>query len=173
MILDAFLAFDTSTLITASGTTQASTNIIDLGGPGLPVLASGQGARDIGIGDDPAMKILVVVTVAASSGTSMSVSLQGSADDGTGAPLSWATYYITPVYTTAQLVQGARLMDMDMPRPPDAIPIPRFLRMLYTTVSTCNPTVEAFLVLDRNDQYYSSTVNSRSGGYPAGIYITN
>ena len=84
MILDAFLAFDTSTLITANGTTQNSANVIDLGGPGLPVLANLSGARDIGLGDDPAMKLLVQVTVAASTGTSMTVSLEGATDNGSG-----------------------------------------------------------------------------------------
>jgi hypothetical protein len=173
MILDAFLAFDTSTLITASGTTQNSANVIDLGGPGLPVFANLQGARDIGIGDDPAMKLLVVVTVAASTGTSMTVSLQGATDNGSGAPAAYSTWYTTPAYTTAQMVVGARLMDMDMPRPPDGIAIPRFLRLVYTTVSTANPTVESFLVLDRHDQPYSSTNNAVLGGYPAGITVAN
>lgn len=173
MILDAFLAFDTSTLITANGATQNSANVIDLGGPGLPVLANLQGARDIGIGDDPALKLLVVVTVAATTGTSITVGLQGATDNGSGGSNAFTTWYTTPTYTTAQLVAGARLMDMDMPRPPAAIAIPRFLRLLYTTVSTCNPTVESFLVLDRHDQPYSSTNNAVLGGYPAGITVAN
>ena len=173
MILDALLAFDTSTLITANGTTQNSANVIDLGGPGLPVLANLQGARDIGIGDDPAMKLLVQVTVAATTGTSMTVTLQGAPDNGSGLPGTYVTWYVTPVYTTAQLVVGARLMDMDFPRPPAAVAVPRFLRLVYTTVSTCNPTMESFIVLDRHDQMYQSTTNQTLGGYPAGIYVAN
>ena len=173
MILDAFLAFDTSTLITANGTTQNSANVIDLGGPGIPVLANLQGARDIGIGDDPALKLMVVVTVAASTGTSMTVTLEGAPDNGSGAAGSYVAWYVTPVYTTAQLVVGARLMDMDMPRPPAGVVVPRFLKLVYTTVSTCNPTVEAFIVLDRHDQMYQSTTNQTLGGYPAGINVAN
>ena len=173
MILDAFLAFDTSTLITANGTTQNSANVIDLGGPGLPVLANLSGARDIGIGDDPALKLLVQVTVAATTGTSMTVSLEGATDNGSGGANAYSVWWVSPVYTTAQLVVGARLMDMDMPRPPAAIAVPRFLKLVYTTVSTCNPTVEAFIVLDRHDQMYQSTTNQTLGGYPAGIYISN
>src|ERR1700724_2203393 len=98
MILDSLLAFDTSTLITANGTTQNSANIIDLHiiNGGLPVLAANQGARDIGIGDDPAMKLLVVVTVAATTGTSMSVSLEGATDNGAGAPAAFSVWYTTP-----------------------------------------------------------------------------
>ena len=173
MILDAFLAFDTSTLITANGTTQNSANVIDLGGPGLPVLANLSGARDIGIGDDPAMKLLVQVTVAASTGTSMTVSLEGATDNGSGGANAYSVWWVSPAYTTAQLVVGARLMDMDMPRPPAGIAMPRFLKLVYTTVSTCNPTVESFIVLDRMDQNYESTNNAVMGGYPAGIYINN
>ena len=173
MILDAFLAFDTSTLITANGTTQNSANVIDLGGPGLPVLANLSGARDIGIGDDPALKLLGQVTVAATTGTSMTVSLEGATDNGSGGANAYSVWWVSPVYTTAQLVVGARLMDMDMPRPPAAIAVPRFLKLVYTTVSTCNPTVEAFIVLDRHDQMYQSTTNQTLGGYPAGIYINN
>ena len=173
MILDAFLAFDTSTLITANGTTQNSANVIDLGGPGLPVLANLSGARDIGIGDDPAMKLLVQVTVAASTGTSMTVSLEGATDNGSGGANAYSVWWVSPAYTTAQLVVGARLMDMDMPRPPAGIAMPRFLKLVYTTVSTCNPTVESFIVLDRMDQNYESTNNAVMGGYPAGIYVKN
>ena len=173
MILDNLLMFDVGVLITANGTTQDSANILDLGGPALPVLANLQGARDIGIGDDPAMKLLVMVTVAASTGTSMSVTLEGATDNGAGAPAAFSAWYVSPVYTTAQLIAGARLMDMDMPRPPDGVAIPRFLKLVYTTVSTCNPTVESGLVLDRMDQAYSSTKNSVMGGYPAGINIAN
>jgi hypothetical protein len=173
MILDGLLMFDVGVLITANGTTQDSTNVLDLGGPGLPVLANLQGARDIGIGDDPAMKLLVVVTVAATTGTSMSVLLAGAPDNGSGSPGSFVTWYISPVYTTAQLVVGARLLDMDMPRPPAGVVIPRFLKLTYTTVSTCNPTIESGIVLDRIDQAYSSTKNQTLGGYPAGIVVAN
>ena len=178
MILDAYLMFDIGVAITANGTTQDSTNIIDLhnnvaGVGGIPALANLQGARDIGIGDDPAMKLLVVVTVAATTGTSMSVTLEGAPDNGSGGTGSFVAWYVTPVYTTAQLVIGARLMDMDMPRPPAAVSIPRFLKLVYTTVSTCNPTVESGIVLDRMDQPYQSTSNAVMGGYPAGITVAN
>jgi hypothetical protein len=33
--------------------------------------------------------------------------------------------------------------------------------------------VSSYLVLDRDDQFYSSTDNSIMGGYPAGITIAN
>ena len=110
MILDSLLAFDTATLITANGTTQNSANVLDLHiiNGGLPVLANLSGARDIGIGDDPALKLLVQVTVAATTGTSMTVSLEGATDNGSGAANAYSVWWVSPAYTTAQLVAGAR-----------------------------------------------------------------
>ena len=177
MILDALLQFDAAINLAQVAGTYASTNIIDLGGPAIPALASGQGARDIGIGDDPTMKLLVQVTTTFTSGGAgtLSVSLQGSADNGSGTPLSFATWYTTPAYALATLVQGARLMDMDMPRPPDGIPIPRFLRLSYVigTATMTAGIVEAFLMGDRMDQYYTGTNNAVMGGYPPGITVAN
>lgn len=186
MILDAFLLFTgvvpAASIGNADNTdspttgTQASTNVLDLhvNSPSIPILANLQGARDIGIGDTPALKILAVVTVAFVSGTSMSLSLQGAPDNGSGSPGSYATWYTTPVYTEAQLVVGARLMDMDMPRPPAGIGVPRFLRLSYVTVGTHTVgKLLAGLVLDRHDQMYQSTNNAILGGYPAGITVSN
>jgi hypothetical protein len=175
MIIDALLNFDNNSTINVVGGTQPSANVIDLHiiNGGLPVLSNNQGARDIGIGDDPAMKLLVLVTTAFSGGTSMSVTLQGATDNGSGAPNAFSTWYASPVYTTAQLVAGARLMDMDFPRPPAAIAIPRFIRLLYTTVGAATGVVWSTIVLDRDDQSYQGTGNQNYGGYPAGITVAN
>lgn len=186
MILDAFLAFSNTTL-NASGTPTGdsptaqtannSTNVIDLHMAGIPVLASGQGARDIGIGDDPALKLLVQVTTTFTSGGSatMQINLQGSTDNGSGAPLAFNTWWQSPVYALATLVAGARLLDMDMPRPPAGIAVPRFLRLQWaigTTTMTAG-TIQGYIVLDRMDQMYQGTANSTMGGYPAGITVAN
>lgn len=180
MILDSFLQFDpTGTSLAIAAGTQASTNIIDLHGTGLlPVLANLQGARDMSIGDDPALKLLVQVTTsfasAASAGT-MSVTLQGATDNGSGAPAAYSTWWASPVYTTAQLNAGSRLMDMYLPRPPDGVAMPRFLRLLYTVASATMTAgaLGAWIVLDRFDQPYMSTDNSIVGSYPAGINVAN
>jgi hypothetical protein len=68
MILDGYLLFtgggagigngDGATDSPTTGT-QVSSNVIDLGLIGIPSFANGGGARDIGIGDDPAMKLMV------------------------------------------------------------------------------------------------------------------
>jgi hypothetical protein len=179
MILDALLQFDGGLNLAQVVGTYNSTNTIDLGGPGLPVLANLQGARDIGIGDDPAMKLLVQVITAFTSGgaATLIVNLQGATDNGSGAPGTFSTWYSSPTFALATIaVAGARLMDMDMPRPPAGIAIPRFLRLTYAigTATTTAGTVAAYLVIDRFDQYYTSTTNvSGLGGYPAGITVAN
>jgi len=178
MILDNLLTFDLAVSLAIPVGTQVSTNTIDLGVvSGIPSSASGGGARDIGIGDDPAMKFVVQVTTAFTSGgaATLSVALQGAVDNGSGAPAAFSTWYTSPIYTLAQLALGAALFDMDMPRPPQGIAIPRFLRLSYAvagaTVTAGN--ISSYLVLDRDDQIYQSTNNAVMGGYPAGITVAN
>ena len=188
MILDNLLMFTGSSNGTTGGITSGantdaptatapSTNVIDLHLVGLPVLASGQGARDMGIGDDPALKILVQVTTAFAGGTSLAVALQGTTDNGSGAPNAgaWTTFYSSPAVVTASLTAGQRLLDMDMPRPPPGVPVPRFLRLNYTVAGTMSGggSVEGTIVLDRMDAMYNASNNAVMGGYPPGIVINN
>lgn len=185
MILDAalqFTGFPATGGIVVTGTnydlpttgTQFSSNILDLHMAGIPVLSNLQGARDMGIGDKPALKMLVVVTTAITGGTSLQVILQGAPDNGSGVPGSYTNWWASPVYAEATLVQGARLYDMDVPRPPAGVGIPRFLRLGYVSVGTHSAgALYAGIVLDRIDQPYSSTGNAVGGGYPAGINIAN
>jgi hypothetical protein len=154
--------------------TANSTNIIDLHMLGIPVLVSGQGARDIGIGDDPAMKVLVQVTTSfAGAGASLTVNFQGAPDNGAGAPGTFSTYVSSPSYAVGTLIAGARLLDIDVPRPPAGVPFPRFLRLTYTTAgaTTTAGAIAADLVLDRVDQPLQA--NAVLGGYPPGIAIAN
>jgi hypothetical protein len=173
MILDGLLQFsgpggDSPTA------TAPSANIIDLHLAGIPVLAAGQGARDLGIGDDPAMKLLVLVTAAFAGLASLTVTLQGAPDDGTGNPGPFADWYSSPAYPVAILGTGARLLDMDMPRPPDGQPIPRFLRLNYTVSGAgSGGTLQGWMVLDRHDLVYNSINNAIHGGYPPGVVVNN
>src|SRR5262245_60574025 len=66
----------------------------------------------------------------------------------------------------------ARLYDMDLPRPPAGVPVPRFLRINYVQAGT-GVQIHASIVLDRMDQMYNATNNAIMGGYPAGIIINN
>lgn len=170
MILDGLLVFDPNpTSVAIAAGTQASTNVIPLAATGqIPVLANLQGARDMGIGDNPALKINVQVVVAFTSGGAgtLSVAFQGAPDNGSGAPGSYTTYYVSPVYALATVaVIGARLMDMDVPRPPAGVGLPAYYRLLYTvaTATMTAGSVFAALVLDRQDNIQ----------YPAGLTISN
>lgn len=152
--------------------TQVSSNMLDLGIVGLPTSALGGGARDIGIGDDPAMKLLVLVTVTFGGGTSLQVNLQGAPDNGAGVAGAFTTMDSSQVVPEATLIAGARLLDHDMPRPFPAQPIPRFLQMQYISVGThTSGELQATLVLDRHD--LPEQANAVLGGYPAGITIAN
>lgn len=182
MILDALLQFDNAASVAIAAGTQASTNVIDFGlgtsaNPAIPSNANGGGARDMGIGDDPALKLLVQVSTTFTSGGAgtLSVAIQGAPDNGSGAPGSYTTWWTSPTYALATLVAGARLLNMDFPRPPAGVAVPRFVRLLYTVAGATMDTgaVSAYLVLDRDDQMYNSTNNAVLGGYPPGIAISN
>ena len=97
-------------------------------------------------------------------------------DNGAGAPAAFTNWWqpsTAPVL--ANLTLGARLMDMDMPRPPAGVAEPRFLQLNYTVTGTAptQGTVSAFIVLDRMDQFYNGTANNIMGGYAPGIIINN
>src|SRR5215472_2186354 len=67
--------------------TQVASNIIDLGvTSGIPSSANGGGARDIGVGDDPMLKLSAMVTTAFTGGVSLQLELSGAVDNGSGAP---------------------------------------------------------------------------------------
>src|SRR5262245_52209811 len=154
---------------------QNSSNVIDLHGASLiPVLANLQGARDMGVGDKPALKLLIQVVTAFAGGTSLIVALQGAPDNGSGAPGTFVTWWASAAVALASLTVGARLYDMDMPRPPPGVAVPRFLRLSYTSAGTfTGGAIGAWIVIDRMDQMYNSTNNAVLGGYPAGIIVAN
>lgn len=182
MILDAYLLFsggstgvgnsDGATDSPTTGT-QNSSNVIDLGVVlGIPSYANGGGARDMGVGDDPALKLMVQVTTAFASGTSLQIQLAGAPDDGTGIPGSYTVMYTGPAVVEANLIVGARLADIDVPRVIPGQVLPRFLRLNYVTVGTHTAgKIEGTIVLDRSDQIKGTT--GALSGYPAGLNIAN
>jgi hypothetical protein len=203
MILDAQLLFTGGTA--PPGTTLTicdlllaqtnSTNTLDLAigqtntAGGLPLSSTSpnnQPIRDLGIGDDPALKILVQAivnpSVAWAPGTaSIAVGLQGAPDSGTGTVGSFSSAWYTSTAVLGSTINatpgGARLMDMDMPRPPDGVAIPRYLRLSYTITggpfTGTGNLLLATLVLDRADQIYNATNNVIWGGYPPGVVVAN
>jgi|SRR5215470_954213 len=165
-----------------NATTTSSTNTVDIGvglqltantsGLAIPGVAAGGGARDLGIGDDPALKIYCTVSTAPSAGTNIAVSLQGAPDDGTGQPGTFTTYATGPTVTQANCTVGVQLLAIDMPRPAPGVAYPRYLRLSYTTTGNMSTGVmKAWIVLDRFDQVAGAT--GVLSGYVPGVTIAN
>jgi hypothetical protein len=187
MILDGLLTF-TGTSNGASGGitagpqtdlpttgTQVASNIIDLGvTSGIPSSANGGGARDIGVGDDPMMKLSVISLAAWTATATLQLILQGAPDNGVGAPGAWTTMWSSPVFTTAQLQEvGVQLANVDVPRVVAEQVLPRFLRLEFVTAVATNTTgtVEANIVIDRFDQIVGIT--GELSGYVPGVTVPN
>lgn len=159
MILDRLLMFSPPSAPQAITTgATPSTDIIDLLNP-----------RDMGIGDNPALKLAIYITTAFTSNgaSTLQVAFQGAPDNGSGAPGTYVTYAESRAYALADLAIGAKLLPIDLPhRDPTLIAtFPRFYRLLYT-VAVADFTAGAIvagIVLDRQD----------SAQYPAGLTITN
>lgn len=186
MILDNLLTFSGTSNGTTGGITaspytdapttgtQASTNVVDLGLiDGIPSSANGGGARDIGTGDKPSLKLSVIVTETFVDGTSLGLTLQGAPDDGTGAPGAYTTMWQSPaVVVEANLLAGLQLANIDVPRPAPGQVMPRFLRMQYVSVGTHTAgEIQAQIVIDRDDQVVGSS--GLYSGYPAGLTVAN
>jgi hypothetical protein len=153
--------------------TQSAPNVIDLGvTSGIPSSANGGGARDIGVGDKPSLKLSAIVATAFLSGTSLQLVLQGAPDNGAGAPGAYTTMWTGPAVLLATLLAGAQLANIDVPRPIPGQPIPRFLRLQYVSVGVFTAgALEAQIVIDRDDQIVGAT--GLYSGYPAGLNVAN
>jgi len=153
--------------------TQAASNIVDLGvASGVPSSANGGGARDIGVGDDPAMKLSVIVTTAVTGGTNLALALSGAPDDGSGGIGSYTVMWTSPTYLEAALVAGAQLANIDVPRVISGQVLPRFLKLSFVSTGTHSAgAIQGQIVLDRDDQI-TGTAGVYSG-YPAGITVAN
>ena len=184
MILDGLLTF-TGTSNGASGGitsgpqtdlpttgTQAASNVVDLGLAGIPTSANAGGARDISVGDDPMLKLSVLVVTAVTGGTSLQLQLQGCIDNGSGGLGTATTMWTSPVFAEATLIAGAQLANIDVPRPIPGQALPRFLQLNFISVGTHSAgAVEAQIVIDREDQPIGT--GGAMSGYPAGINIAN
>lgn len=182
MILDRLLRFSNAQTAAIAVGTAVSTDVVDFGlgttaNPAIPTNAQGGGARDMGVGDAPALKFVVqVITTVTSGGAgTLSVTIQGAPDNGAGVPGAYTSWWTSPAYALATMVAGARLLNMDLPRPPAGVAVPRFIQLLYTVAvaNLTGGTISAYLVLDRDDQMYNSTANNVLGGYPAGLNVAN
>ncbi len=153
--------------------TQVASNILDLGvASGVPSSANGGGARDLGIGDDPSLKLLVQVTTAFGAGTSLQAILSGAPDDGTGGIGSYTVMWTGEAVLEASLIAGAYLANVDVPRTVPGQPLPRFLKLTFVSGGThTSGVVQGTIVLDRFDQIVGSA--GALSGYGAGVTVPN
>lgn len=149
MILDNLLLFSSAQNLTTG--TIVSTNVIDL-----------NNAREMGIGDDPAMKLAIFVTTAfATTDTAtLTIQAQGSTDNA-----SFSVYAESRAIAAADLAAGRKLFPIDWPHRSSGDAVPRYLRLAYVmgALHFTPGALSAFLVLDRQDDL----------AYPAGITVAN
>ena len=153
--------------------TQAASNVVDFGvASGVPSSANGGGARDIGVGDDPAMKLSAIVTTAITGGTSLQLQLQGCIDNGSGGVGTATTMWTSAAYAEASLVAGAQLANIDVPRVITGQVLPRFLKLNFISVGTHSAgAIQCNIVLDRDDQVLGTA--GVYNGYVAGVTVAN
>ncbi len=149
MIIDGLLLFSSAQNLTTG--TIASSNVIDL-----------LNARDMGVGDDPALKIACFVTtafVSTDAGT-LTIQAQGSTDNNT-----FTTYAESRAYSAADLIANAKLFPIDWPHRGPGDALPRYLRLAYvmSTLHFTPGALTSMLVLDRQD----------ATQYPPGLAISN
>ena len=148
MIIDGLLLFSTAQNLTTGS--EVSTNVIDL-----------LNARDMGVGDDPALKIACFVTTAFSSTDSatLTISAQGSTDNST-----YTIYAESRAFSAADLTIQTKLFPIDWPHR-SVTALPRYLRLGYTLGSLhfTPGALTSMLVLDRQD----------ATQYPPGVGISN
>lgn len=164
MLMDNFLLFE-PTAGTAITSGAPSTNVIDL-----------LNARDIGIGDDPAVKLLVLVvgqSFATGSSSKLNTQVQGA--PGASSAGTWTTIVETGDIGAASLASGTEVMNIDFPSilrkgnnvgfGTPANNMIRLLRLNWSigTTSFSAGSITAGLILDRDDIV----------AYPPGVTITN
>lgn len=152
IVLDKNLQFDAgATLVTV---TAPSTNVIDL-----------INARDMALGDKFAMKASVTLTttfLAAGAGT-LRIQFQGSVDN-----VTWTTYSQTDDIPKASLLAGKQIELPLAAMPPQALGLPRYLRLNYivTTGPFTAGALEADLVVAGDQDNNPPT-------YPPGVVVSN
>ncbi|WP_017773841.1 Bbp16 family capsid cement protein [Paraburkholderia kururiensis] len=168
MILDNNLLLDSQSAITASASSQASANVIDL--------FAAQG-RDLGSADGagltPKLMVMITTAFASTNSATLNVQIQGAPDNGSGSPGSYTTMAESGVLTNSNLVAGARILELDLPRPQAGQARPRFLRLNYVVGTGVYSTgaVTSALVLTRDDIPQGAA--GYNGGYAPGITVAN
>lgn len=175
MRTDALLSFvpinGNLSIVAAAGIDTPSTQVIDLLGLGVGVVAPSIGGNPIignttvygqadamGVGGlRPELVVNVGTAFATANAATLNVALQGAIDDGTGNPGTWQTFEETGELTAAQLVAGTPIMRLPWVPPFPENLRPRFLRLLFQVPAATNFTAgtiaNALVTPSRDDQF--------------------
>lgn len=147
---DASLIFSAAQAVTATAVSDNKFNLY--------------AARDLGAGGaNPTLRLQASVNTLFVTADAATLQVQV-----TGCDTESGTYVVmaeSKAIAVAALVAGARLFDIDLPRPVPGQALPKFLQLNYVvgTGSFSAGKIDAALVTDRMDQY----------AYPPGVVIAN
>jgi hypothetical protein len=137
----------------ASGSTYYSVNTIDVSQ--LASSKSGYG-RDIGIGDDPALLLVVSapVPIIGLANSTLQIALQVAKDDGTGNPTGWDTIAQSEAIAVGTAGISGEIWRTPIPQA-NAGYVPKFYRLAYTIAGANLATggtgaILAMIVLDKD-----------------------
>jgi hypothetical protein len=143
-------AVNSGTTFVSGGGGTTSFNILDVSQ--LASSASGYG-RDIGIGDDLELVVMVTTLFTGASST-LQVQLQ-YAPDSSGSPGTFVTVAQSIAYPLTALLAGAELLRIKLPpmtpSPATGSALPKFIQMNYV-IGVANMTagaIAAFIVIDK------------------------
>ena len=166
MRIDALLSFvpiGTPLSLVGSDGVAIESNTIDLTGLGVGVLENNIiGTRtvfgtDFGIGDNrPLLDVVVGTGLVTGNSATLTVSLQGAIDDGTGNPGTWITFLETGQITAAQAPANTRIARMDIEAAFPEGTLPRFLRLQFAPAASTHftaGTVKFAIVTTVRDDY--------------------
>lgn len=171
---DALLSFipigGNLSLVAGAGIDIPSTNVIDLLGLGVGVVAPQNGNPIIGNvtkfgspdaggvgGLRPELNVTIGTALATGTAATLNAALQAAQDDGTGNPSTWQTLAETGELTAAQCAAATVIMRMPwLPPFPENLR-PRFLRLLFQVPAgatfTAGTIASALVTLARDDWF--------------------
>lgn len=132
-------------------TTADSTNIYDITGAGVGNLPNMIGANGVNtaIGSDlgattgiAAPQILLSILTSTTVTGTLTVTLKGAPDSGTGTEGTYVTLFSSAALTGAQLPKGGQLI-IPFPVIPPAMALPRFFKLTYTVTGSISIVVDA------------------------------
>jgi hypothetical protein len=181
MLTDALLSFQPLgsplSLVAGAGTDVRATNIIDLLGLGVGVVAPSNGNPIIGNTDTfgqadamgvgglrPDLVVTIGTALVTATDATVNVQLQGAQDDGTGNPGAWQTFGESGEITAAQATAGKIIARLPW-LPPFPVNLrPRFLSLNFAipaaTTFTAGTIASALVAALRDDPFQNQAARN-------------